>query len=167
MSAPPKVTLKFAVIDEHLEPCAKTGTDASYGKCVLRRTKDERFTPSAQNITGGNFVSKGDALVLEDVFGGTIEGNGMRTGPRVCVPSVASKPIGCRVELDFPTPDELDEHGLPPGTPAVLRKCVVKGKEGALVPVSSVEEAVDASRSFCSCVKDGDETVRRKCARHR
>ena len=157
----------FATIEPALSPCNKLTTDASYGKCVLRRATGERFEPAPQTVNiGAKFVSKGNALITEDVFGGTIEGNGLRTGGRLCVPSVKKNSLNCRVELDFPSPEEIEQHVLPAGTPAVVRKCVEKGKAGPLVPVTSVEQALAVTQEFCGCVgPKPTDGKRRKCAR--
>lgn len=157
----------FATIEPALSPCNKLTTDDSYGKCVLRRATGERFEPAPQSMNvGAKFVSKGSALITEDVFGGTIEGNGLRTGGRLCVPSKPSNPIGCRVELDFPSPEEIEQFNLPAGTPAVIRKCVEKKKDGPLIPVATVDQALAVTQEFCGCVgPKPTDGKRRKCAR--
>lgn len=147
--------------------CNELTTDASYAKCVQRRAQGERYEPSPQTISvGERYVSRGNPLVTEDVYGGIIEGNGLRAGARLCVPSKPKNPIGCRVELDFPSPEDIEAKGLPAGTPAVLRKCEVKKADGPLVPVSSVDEALEVANTFCACVgKKPNDARRKKCAR--
>lgn len=160
----------YAVIDERLQRCAKLTTDASYGKCARRMTHDdESLRPQEQSIaTGGRYVGKGAPLIVEDIDGGIIEGNGLREGRRLCLPSEPKNPLpACRVELDFPTPSDMSAKDLPPGTVAVIRKCHTKGQDGELVPVATLDEALAASREFCDCTgTKADQAKRRKCARH-
>jgi len=167
----------FATIDPVLSMPLKRGkrwpscndltTDASYGKCVQRRATGPEFEPSPQEVNvGARFVSKGSPLVTEDIFGGVIEGNGLRKGARLCVPSEKKNPLGCRVELDFPLPEEIEQFNLPAGTPAVIRKCVEKKEDGPLVPVSTIDQALAVTQEFCGCVgPKPTDGKRRKCAR--
>lgn len=166
----PGATPTYAVIEERLERCAKLTTDASYAKCALRMTRgDESLRVQEQSIaTGGRYIGKGAPLIIEDIEGGTIEGNGLREGRRLCLPSEPKNPLpACRVELDFPTPQDIAAKDLPSGTPAVIRKCHTKSADGELVPVRTLDEALAASREFCDCTgTHADQSKRKKCARH-
>ena len=157
----------YATIDEALKRCEPLTTDASYAKCVKRYGQGDRFALPPQTVNvGAKFVGRGTPLNTEDIIGGTIEGNGLRTGSRLCVPSEKKNPLTCRVELDFPSPEDEATKGLPPGTPAVIRKCEVKGKDGPLVPVRTIDEALHVSTEFCNCVGSRPtDGKRKKCAR--
>lgn len=164
-----KTKLTYRTIEPLLDRCDKMGLDKTYAQCV-KKVVDSNETLQVTETTvspSEKFISKGSALVLEDIMGGTIDGPGLRS-VKLCTPSDPAKPMGeCRVELDFPTEEDVERHGLPPGTTAVLRKCLRKGEDGVLVPISDPAEALEQAKAFCNCVGSGGEAQRKKCARHK
>lgn len=161
-----KPKLAYRTIDPALKRCDQYAGDDSYAKCVVRTVRTYPGLQVADTPIVRGFISKGPTLITEDITGGTIEGSGLRKPRQMCQPSERKNPIGpCRVELDFPSPEDIDRHNLPPGTPAVIRKCDKKGSPGYLVPVADLDEALEVSKDFCNCVK-GKTSRRAKCARH-
>lgn len=159
-------TLNGRVIDPALKRCSGKMGDKPYANCVKKIVRTYPALQVSDTPIVKGFVSKGATLVTEDITGGTIEGSGLRKPRQMCQPSERKNPIGpCRVELDFPSPEDIAKHNLPPGTPAVIRKCDKKGSPGHLVPVSDLDEALEVSKDFCNCVK-GKTSRRAKCARH-
>lgn len=156
----------YKTIEPALARCEEKGTDASYGKCVLSTVRGYAPLQVEQTPIVQGFVSKGSELVTEDITGGVIEGSGLRSKPLRCMPSKKSNPISpCRVELEFPSPEDIERYNLPPGTPAAIRKCDAKKSDGYLVPVSNLDDALAVSKDFCDCTK-GLASRRKKCARH-
>lgn len=111
-------------------------------------------------------TSKGHPLVTE-TFSGELEfpaGLSRRRKAEVCK-AVDKR---CDLDLDFINDEDAEKFHLPPGTRAVLQKCVHQGEYGQMVPVASAEEAMREATSFCTCVgKARTAGPRQKCARHR
>lgn len=140
--------MSYVFVDPRYTACTQ-GTAGAYAKCLAK--KAPKFLPI--EAPGGIAVSKSPDLIQV--------GEGTGVGP-------CGEPKSCKTKLDFPTPKEALKLGLPPGTTAVMTKCVVAGKSplNTMVPVTSLVEALEVSKDFCGCVgKSKASSVRRKCAR--
>ena len=137
---------KYVYVTPEAAKCTAK-TQASYAKC-LKRTLPQRAPIEAP---GKVLIASSKDLIQV----GTAPG----IGP-------CGNPKDCKTKLDFPTPAQVLQAGLPVGTVAVMQQCVKAGKGNPMVPVTSLVQALEVSKEFCGCVgKSKGAGTRKKCAK--